>query len=47
MHPLLHLDLLFNMSSLGRMQAKDVITVRAGSATAVEDRRRQLLQEGE
>ncbi|GFG36201.1 hypothetical protein Cfor_03141 [Coptotermes formosanus] len=46
MHPLLHLDLLFNMSSLGRMQAKDVITVRAGSATAVEDRRRQLLQEG-
>jgi hypothetical protein len=44
MNPLLHPDFLFNMSSLGRRQAKDITAVRAGSATAVDARRRQLLQ---
>ena len=45
LNPLLHPDFLFNMSSLGRRQAKDITSVRAGTATAVDARRRQLLQD--
>jgi hypothetical protein len=45
MNPLLYPDFLFNMSSLGRRQATDITSVRTGSATAVEARRRQLLED--
>jgi hypothetical protein len=33
------------MSSLGKKQAKDVTTVLAGTANAVDARRQQLLQD--
>jgi hypothetical protein len=45
LNPLLHPDFLFNLSSLGRRQARDITTVRADSAAAVDARRRQLLQD--
>jgi hypothetical protein len=48
MNPLLHPDFLFNLSSLGRRQARDITSVRAGSGTVVEARRREMLEdEGE
>ncbi|XP_033607274.1 cytochrome P450 4C1-like [Cryptotermes secundus] len=42
-NPLLHPDLLFHMSSLGRQQARYLATVHATSKEAVEERAQQLL----
>ncbi|PNF34013.1 Cytochrome P450 4C1 [Cryptotermes secundus] len=41
--PLLHPDLLFRMSSLGRMQARNLATLHARNKMAVEERKEQLL----
>jgi hypothetical protein len=44
-NPLLHPDLLFHMSSLGRQQARYLATVHARSKKAVEERAKQLLHD--
>jgi hypothetical protein len=44
-NPLLHPDLVFHLSSLGRRQAKYLATVRAWSKAAVEERAEQLLHD--
>jgi hypothetical protein len=44
-NPLLHPDLLFHLSSLGRRQARYLATVRARSKDAVEERADQLLRD--
>lgn len=44
-NPLLHPDLLFHMSSLGRQQARYLATVQARSKEAVEERTHQLLHD--
>ncbi|PNF34015.1 hypothetical protein B7P43_G03492 [Cryptotermes secundus] len=44
-NPLLHPDLLFHMSSLGRQQARYLATVHATSKEAVEERAQQLLHD--
>jgi hypothetical protein len=41
-NPLLHPNLLFHMSSLGRQQAKYLATVNARSMETVEERAKQL-----
>jgi hypothetical protein len=42
---LLHPDLLFHMSSLGRQQARYLATMHATSKEAVEERAQQLLHD--
>jgi hypothetical protein len=44
-NPLLHPDLLFHMSSLGRQQARYLATMHARSKQAVEERAHQLLHD--
>jgi hypothetical protein len=47
MNPLLHNDLLFRLTSLGRLEARSLSIMHAKSNTVVTERKQLLLNNGE